>query len=305
MAMLGDKLADLATRIARLSEGDGDGSHPTAIAGLSLHRAAAPTALASVLYEPTLCVVAQGRKRVILGDEVYAYDPAHFLLVSVDLPLVAQVIEATAAEPYLGIKLDLDLAVAGEALMDADPADLGGEAPGRGVAVSTIDLPLLDAVARLVGLLDEPRAIAALAPLVRREITYRLLIGPQGARLRRIAAEGGQARRIARAIDWLRHNFARPLRVEEVARGVHMSPSSFHQHFKAVTALSPLQYQKRLRLHEARRLMLAEALDAAAAAYRVGYESPSQFNRDYRRTFGEPPARDLARLKAAAPPARG
>ena len=301
--MLGAELADLATRIGRLSEGDGDGSHPTAIAGLSLHRSAMPTALASVLYEPTLCVVAQGRKRVILGDEIYAYDPAHFLLVSVDLPLVAQVIEASAVEPYLGIKLDLDLALVGETLMDADLAGRDAEAPARGLAVSTIDPGLLDAVARLVGLLDSPRDIAALAPLVRREITYRLLTGAQGPRLRRIAADGGQARRIARAIDWLRHNFARPLRVEEVARGVHMSPSSFHQHFKAVTALSPLQYQKRLRLHEARRLMLAEALDAAAASYRVGYESPSQFSRDYRRAFGEPPARDLARLRATTAPA--
>ena len=303
--MLGDKLAGLATRIGHLTAAAGDGSHPTAVAGLSLHRAAMPTALTSVLYEPTLCVVAQGRKRVILGDEIYAYDPAHFLLVSVDLPLVAQVVEASAAEPYLGIKLDLDPAVVGELLMDADLADRDGEAPERGLAVSTIDAGLLDAVARLVGLLDDPAAIGVLAPLVRREITYRLLTGEQGPRLRQIAAEGGQAQRIARAIDWLRHNFARPLRVEDVARGVHMSPSSFHQHFKAVTALSPLQYQKRLRLHEARRLMLAEALDAAAAGYRVGYESPSQFSRDYRRAFGEPPARDLARLKAATPPGRG
>ncbi len=302
--MVGDKLAELATRIDRLT--GHDGVFPTAVAGLSFGRVSAPTEPITVLYEPALCVIAQGRKRVILGDEVYFYDPAHFLLVSVDLPVLAEVVEAAPAEPYLSVKVDLDPAVVGELLMDGDlAATPSAEPPGRGLVVSRLDAPLLDAVGRLVGLLEAPRDIAALAPLVRREITYRLLTGAQGPRLRQIATEGGRAERIVRAIDWFRHNFAQPLRIEDVARGVHMSPSSFHHHFKAVTALSPLQYQKRLRLHEARRLMLGEALDASAAAYRVGYESPSQFSRDYRRAFGEPPGRDLARLRVTGPPVRG
>ena len=301
--MLDAKLAELAGRIDRCA--GGDGVHATAIAGLELFRGSAATEPVGVVYAPALCLLARGRKRVFLGDEVYIYDPANFLLVSVALPLIAQVVEASPAEPYLAVRVDLDLAAVGEILMDADLGDSpAAEPPGRGIAVSTVDLPLLDAVTRLVALLDTPGDIGVLAPLVRREIIYRLLTGEQGPRLRRIAAEGGQAGRIARAIDWLRHNFARPLSVEEIARGVQMSPSSFHHHFKAVTALSPLQYQKRLRLHEARRLMLGDGLDAAAAGYRVGYESPSQFSRDYRRAFGESPRRDVARLRAPAPPAR-
>lgn len=293
------RLAELARLIERHT--GRDGRFETAIAPLSLSRATAPSEPVTHICEPALCLVARGRKRVMLADEIYTYDPAHFLLVSVGLPIVGKVIEASEEEPYLSLRLDLDLAQVGEILLEVGPPDRQGTDQRRGLAVSEVDPPLLDAVVRLLALLDNPRDIAVVAPLVLREIGYRLLMGEQGPRLCQIASEGGQSRRIATAIEWLRKNFTRSFRVEEVAREVHMSPSAFHEHFKAVTAMSPLQYQKRLRLQEARKLMLGEGLDAAAAAYRVGYESSSQFSREYRRCFGEPPRRDMARLRMVSP----
>jgi AraC-like DNA-binding protein len=254
------------------------------------------------LYEPSLCLVAQGAKEVLLADEVYRLDPAQLLLVSVDLPVAARVVEASPSWPYLAVRIALDPAVVGELLADGMAVPpLGPSA--RGLAVTPVESPLLDAVARLVALLDSPRDIVPLAPLVLREITYRLLTGPQGARLRQIASVGAPAQRIARAIRWLKDHFADPLRIEALAKQVRMSPSAFHLHFKSVTAMSPLQYQKRLRLQEARRLMLSEGLDAAEAAFRVGYESPSQFSREYRRMFGAPPRQDVAALKVETQPA--
>src|SRR5581483_7341030 len=234
-----------------------------------------------------------------LAGEVYRYDPAHSLLVSVDLPISARVVEASPAKPCLAVRISLDPAVVGDLLADCpDPPPPGP--PARGLDVSPVEPRLLDAVGRLVALLDAPRHVAALAPLVLREVTYRVLIGPQGARLRQIAATGAPAHRIARAIRWLRDHFADPLLVESLARQARMSLSGFHQHFKAVTGLSPLQYQKRLRLQEARPLMLGEGVDAAEVAFRVGYESPSQFSREYRRTFGAPPPQDVAAIQAEA-----
>jgi AraC-like DNA-binding protein len=294
------------TRIGRLAESIDrqtacDGHHATAVPELELFRSSGPSLPTAVLYEPSLCLIAQGSKEVRLGDEVYRYDPAHFLLVSVDLPVCGCVTTATAGEPYLGLRVTLDPATVGELL--ADGAETPA-APARGLAVSEIDPPLLDAVLRLVELADAPHDVPVLAPLVLREITYRLLTGGQGPRLRQIAAAGGPTQRITRAIRWLRDHFAEPLSVTELARQVRLSPSAFHQHFKTVTALSPLQYQKRLRLQEARRLMLGEGLDAAEAAYRVGYESPSQFSREYRRLFGTPPRRDVAALRVVAEPSR-
>jgi AraC-like DNA-binding protein len=255
------------------------------------------------VYEPSLCIVAQGAKEVLLAGEAYRYDPAHSLLVSVDLPVSARVIEASTARPCLMVRISLDPAVVGELLADhlvAPPLD----PPARGLAVSPVEPPLLDAVGRLVALLDYAQDVGPLAPLALREITYRVLTGPQGSRLRQIASAGAPAQRIARAIFWLKEHFADPLRVEALARHVRMSPSAFHLHFKGVTAMSPLQYQKRLRLQEARRLMLGEGLDAAEAAYRVGYESPSQFSREYRRMFGAPPRRDVAALTVEAQSAK-
>lgn len=289
------KVSELARLIERFT--GHDGIHPTDITELTLFRLTARSELVATLYEPSLCLIAQGSKEVHLADEVHRYDPAHFLLVSVDLPVAGCVTIASPQEPYLALRLALDPGVVGELV--ADGAHTDAEAPpSRGLAVSPMEPPLLDAVARLVGLLDAPRDVGPLAPLVLREITYRLLTGPQGARLRQIVAAGAPAQRIARAIRWLMDHFAQPLRVESLARHVRMSPSAFHHHFKTVTALSPLQYQKRLRLQEARRLMLGDGLDAAAAAYRVGYESPSQFSREYRRLFGAPPRADVDAVRS-------
>ncbi len=275
-----------------------DGVHPTAIDELTLYRASGATEPVPCVYEPSLCIVAQGRKRVILGDEIYLYDPAQFLLASVALPVAGEVIEASPATPYLSLQINLDPATVGELIVDNRL-----EAPSsRGLAVSRVEPPLLDAVGRLVALLETPQEIGVLAPLILREIVYRLLVGEQGGQLRQIAVGDGQARRIVRAIHWLKEHFAEPLRIEELARRVSMSPSALHHHFKGVTAMSPLQYQKQLRLQEARRLLLVEGLDASAAGYRVGYESASQFSREYRRLFGRPPKLDLVSLRAAPTP---
>lgn len=295
--MATNDLAELAAAIERHT--GADDVHVTAVPALRLSRFSAPSDLTALVYEPCLCVVAQGAKEVVLAGEAYQLDPAHSLLVSVDLPVEARVVEASPGRPYLAVRLSLDPAVVGELLADGTP--LPGPA-GRGIAVTPVGLPLLDAVCRLVALLGSPQDVKTLAPLALREITYRLLTGPQGWRLRQIASAGAPAQRIASAIRWLKEHFAELLSIESLAKHVGMSPSAFHLHFKAVTALSPLQYQKRLRLQEARRLMLGEGLDAAEAAFRVGYESPSQFGREYRRAFGAPPRRDVAALKAEAQP---
>src|SRR5436309_11608334 len=295
-----DDLTKLATAVERHT--GSDGVSETAVPALRLSRFSAPSDLVALVYEPCLCVVAQGAKEVILAGETYRLDPARSLLVSVDLPVAARVVEASPGRPYLAVRIALDPAVVGELLADGTTASpLGPSA--RAIAVTPVEPPLLDAVGRLVALLDSPQDIAPLAPLVLREITYRVLTGPQGARLRQIASAGAPAQRIARAIRWLKDHFADPLRVESLARHARMSPSALHLHFKGMTTMSPLQYQKRLRLQEARRLMLGEGLEAAEAAFRVGYESPSQFSREYRRAFGAPPRRDVAALKAEAQPA--
>ncbi|MFO0848000.1 MAG: AraC family transcriptional regulator [Gemmataceae bacterium] len=295
-----DELTRLAAAVDRHAATDG--AHETATPNLTLYRTLAPTDLAAVVYVPSLCIVAQGSKEVLLAGETYRYDPAQCLLVSVDLPVSARVVEASAARPCLMLRVTLDTAAVGEFLADG-VADPPPGPPARGLAVTPMEPPLVDAVGRLVALLDTPRDVGPLAPLVLREITYRVLTGSEGARLRQIAAAGGPANRIARAVRWLKDHFADPLSVEALAKRVRMSPSAFHLHFKGVTALSPLQYQKRLRLQEARRLMLADGTDAAEAAYRVGYESPSQFSREYRRMFGAPPRRDVSVLKVEAEPA--
>jgi len=292
-----DELAKLASAIER--QAAADGSHNTAVPALKLSRFSARSDLAALVYEPSLCIVAQGAKNVLLADETYRLDPAQFLLVSVDLPVAAQVVEASPDRPYLAVRIALDPAAVGELLADGINAPpLGSSA--RGLAVTPVDAPLLDAVARLVVLLDSPQHVTPLAPLVLREITYRVLTGPQGSRLRQMASADAPAQRIATATRWLKDHYADALQVESLAKHVRMSPSAFHFHFKAVTAMSPLQYQKRLRLQEARRLMLGDGLDAAEAAFHVGYESPSQFSREYKRHFGEPPMRDVERLRELA-----
>ena len=292
-------LTALAAAIERHTGADGD--YETAVPGLWLYRSSAPSAEHAVVYVPSLCVVAQGAKEVAVGGQAYRYDPAQSLLVSVDMPAVTRVADATADRPCLAARVPIDPAVVGELLADGSEAPPGP--PARGIGVIELDPRLLAAVGRLLGLLDAPREIAALGPLVLREIAFRLLTGPQGAKLRQIASAGAPAQRIARAVRWLREHFAEPLRVEDLAGHAGMSPSALHLHFKNVTALSPLQYQKRLRLQEARRLMIGEGLDAGEAAFRVGYESPSQFGREYRRLFGNSPRRDVASLQVEAQPA--
>jgi AraC-like DNA-binding protein len=293
-------LADLTAAMERQTAADG--AYETAVPELTLYRFSAPSDLTAVVYEPSLCIVAQGAKEVLLGDETYRYDPDHSLLVSIDLPVAVRVVEASASRPFLVVRISLDPAAVGELLAD-DIVPLRSGRPTRGIGVSPVEPPLLDAVCRLLALLDAPQEIVPLAPLVLREITYRVLAGPHGSRLRQIAAAGGAAHRIARAIRWLKDHFAEPLRIEALAKHARMSPSALHLHFKCVTAMSPLQYQKRLRLQEARRLMMGEGLDAGEAGYQVGYESQSQFSREYRRMYGAPPRQDVAALKFKAQPA--
>jgi AraC-like DNA-binding protein len=285
-----DELGRLVAAIERHTPPDG--ICETEVPGTWLGRQRTPTDPIVLMVDPSLCIVAQGAKEVYLAGEVYRYDPAHSLLVSIDLPISARVVEASPTRPCLAVRISLNPSVVGELLADC-PDDPPLSPPARGLEVSPVEPQLLDAVARLVALLDSPKSIGPLAPLVLREITYRVLTGPQGRRLRQIAAAGAPAQQIARAIRWLRDHFAEPLLGESLARQAQMSLSGFHQHFKAVTGLSPLQYQKRLRLQEARRLMSGEGLSAAEAGFRVGYESPSQFSREYRRMFGKAPRRDI------------
>ncbi|MBT8769537.1 AraC family transcriptional regulator [Metapseudomonas boanensis] len=277
-----------------------DGIRPTAIHGLTLYRASLPSEPLHCLYEPAVGLVVQGRKQVLLGEERYLYGPSQYLVVSLDLPVIGQVIEASPEVPFLSLRLDLDPAEIGSLLMDLDIPAPDVQGCPRGMAVSGLGAPLQDAVLRMLRLLDNPEDIPALLPLIRREILYRLLRGEQCAQLRQIASSGTQGHRVSRAVNWLRQNFHQPLQIERLASEVNMSTSSLHHHFKALTAMSPLQFQKQLRLQEARRLMLVEALDAASAGSRVGYESPSQFSREYSRVFGAPPMRDIARLRQSA-----
>ena len=295
-------LEALAKSIARWTD-NGD-LNATAISALSLSRREEPTEPISGMYEPSICLVAQGAKRVLLGDDTYVYDAHHFLITSVDLPTVVQIIEASREKPYLGLMLKLDQREISQLMVDSNLPPPRAQQSSRGMATGEVTLPLLTAFQRLIDLLAEPKDIPILAPIIQREIIYRLLVGDQGARLRQIASAGSQSHQIARAIDWLKGNFTQPLRIDDLAAQVNMSTSTFHHHFRTLTAMSPLQYQKWLRLNEARRLMLTENADAATAAFQVGYESPSQFSREYSRLFGAPPLRDITNLRQIAPIAR-
>jgi AraC-like DNA-binding protein len=246
------------------------------------------------------CVIAQGSKEVLLGDTRYRYDPAHYLLATAELPVVSQIIAASQERPYLSLRLELDPTLVGSVMVEAGHFSPQSHADVRAINVSPLDASLLDAAVRLVRLLDTPAEAPFLAPLITREIVYRLLMGEQGDRLRHIAVQGGHTHRIARAIERLRREFDQPIRIDDISRELGMSVSSFHHHFKAVTAMSPLQFQKQMRLQEARRLMLGEGLDAASAGYRVGYNDASHFSREYKRLFGLPPLRDAERLREAA-----
>jgi len=288
----------LGKRIARLTEG-GE-LQTTAVPGLSLFRRQEPTEPLTGMYEPSICLVAQGAKRVELGDETYVYDAQHYLLTSVHLPTVVQIIEASQEWPYLGLRLRLDLREVSQLMADSNLPPPPSQQSSRGMAIGEVTRPLVNAFLSLIDLLGNEQDIPILAPLIQREIIYRLLVGDQGTRLRQIAASGSQSQHIARAIEWIKGNFSQPLRIDDLAKHSRMSISTFHHHFRAMTALSPLQYQKQLRLQEARRLMLMDRLDASTAGFRVGYESASQFSRDYSRLFGAPPLRDINSLRQMA-----
>jgi AraC-like DNA-binding protein len=289
---------ELVERVVRAVREDGDVEAP---GGLRLLRRSSRTPKDHGVSSPALCVIAQGSKEVLLGDECYRYDANHYLITAAALPTASRVTEASEERPYLGVVLGLDPALVGSVMVEAGQPALREPAAVRAFDVSPLDAGLLDAVVRLVGLLDSPADEARfLRPLVTREIVFRLLKGEQGNQLRQITVLGGHSHRIARALERLRLDFDRPLRIEDIAREVGMSVSGFHHHFRAVTAMSPLQFQKQLRLREARHLMLGEDLDAASAGHRVGYSDASHFTREYKRLFGEPPARDVERLREAA-----
>jgi len=285
---------ELARRIAHRVATDGI---VEVAPGLGFYRFSAPAGPAYAISTPRFCVVAQGSKEVLLGTEQYRYDSARYLLVSAGVPLVGHVIEASKEEPYLALGLTLDPAVVTSVLIESGLQVSRANGDVRAVAVSRLDSNLLDAVVRLVRLLDSPSDYAVLAPLVVREIVYRLLIGEQGDRLRQVAVIDGRVHRIAKAIEIIGRDRDKPLRVGDIARQLGVSVSGLHSQFKAVTGMSPLQFQKQLRLQEARRLLLAGEVDVARAGYRVGYDDPSHFSREYKRLFGEPPLRDLERLQ--------
>ncbi|MBE9157044.1 AraC family transcriptional regulator [Nodosilinea sp. LEGE 06152] len=294
-----DACQELAKLVARHTEGKGDGIHATAIAQLELMReSVAPTALCSV-YEPTLCIILQGRKETLLGKETYRYGTAQYIVVTVDLPLSGNIVEATPDKPYLCFKLSLDATQLWDIIDQIQRSSDKQEGSARGLFVSDANAPLMDCATRLTRLLDTPEDIPFLAPMIIREIYYRLLMGDQSEAVWQIATSGSHMQRIAEVIKQIKAEFTKTLRVDDLAEQASMSSASFHRHFKAVTSMSPLQYQKQLRLLEARRLMLAEDADATYAAYQVGYESPSQFSREYSRMFGTPPKRDVERLRIA------
>lgn len=295
---LDEQQAELAALVTRLTPHEG--IHPSAIPALTVIRANSPSVPTPSVYEPSLCIVVQGRKRAVLGDDVFYYDALNYLTVSVTLPAIGHVLEATPEKPYLCLRLELDARMIGELLLQVGRSAVP-PSTDRGLYVARTSPQLLDAVLRLTRLLEQPRDAAILAPLVLREIHYRVLTGELGHRLRELCIVDSQVNRVARAIDLLRKRFTESLRIEDLAAAAHMSESSLHHRFKAVTAMSPMQFQKHLRLHEARRLMLTEGLEAAAAAHRVGYESPSQFSREYRRLFGAPPRREIETVRGLQP----
>ncbi|TOA74660.1 AraC family transcriptional regulator [Vibrio parahaemolyticus] len=270
--------------------------YDTPISGLRFSRWTTPTPPTSYTHNPSICLIAQGRKRVLLGEESFIYDANHFLISSVDLPIIANIIEASEEQPYLGLIMELDLTEISQLIVDSELAFTQSKEAQKGIAVGELSESLLDAFVRLAELLDEGQNIKILAPIIKREIFYRLLMSEQGTRLHQIVTAGSHSHQIAKAIDWLKNNFVKPLSVGDLASFTGMSKSSFYTHFRSMTSMTPLQFQK-IRLSEARRLMLTENLDAMAATFKVGYESPSQFSREYNRLFGAPPSKDIKSLR--------
>jgi AraC-like DNA-binding protein len=289
-------LANALTRYID-AHGGGEGVFATAIDGLVLMRKFDSFLPSHAIYRPCLCVVVQGAKQVTLGDESLDYDELQCLIISIDLPAVGRVTRASAAQPYLAIALEFDVQVMREVMEELDSPPQPNDGVGAAIFVDTMVPPLTDCMLRLMRLLETPQAIPVLYPAIMREICFWLLTGANGGEVCKLALPNSHTRRIADAIRLLRDNFARPVRVEELAAAARMSVSSFHQHFKTLTSMTPLQYQKQLRLLEARRLMTADGANVSAAAYRVGYESASQFSREYSRMFGAAPKRDAMEWK--------
>lgn len=268
--------------------------------GLFLLRASTSAGAVHAVAEPALCVIAQGSKEIFLAEERFPYDPYSYLLSTVELPVVARVLEASEEHPYLALRLNLDPALVSSVSLEIDQQSSSSRSDVKALAVSPLDATLLETVVRLVRALDNPDEARLILPLVTREIIYRLLVGEQGQRLRQMTAFGGHTRRIAKSVERIRREFKQPLHIEELAREISMSVSGFHHYFKAVTAMSPLQFQKQMRLQEAHRLMLGEDLNAASAGNRVGYENAAQFSREYKRLYGEPPMRNVERSRGTA-----
>jgi AraC-like DNA-binding protein len=289
----------LALRIAARTGKEGE--HPTAVPGLILYHRTAPTACYRASYEPSLSIFVQGRKRIQLGETEYLCDGSSFLLSSIDVPAQSQILEASEKVPLLCMFLSLDMPAVREVLSREDVPESGNSMHRQGLAVGETTPGLLDACHRMLDLLDTPEDIPFLSHLIHREILYRILRTPQAERLRAIATSGDLSQRTTRAIAWLRANFAKPLRMEDLASTARMGVSTLHHQFRSLTAMSPLQYQKQLRLQTARQRMLMDGLDATTAAYEVGYESASQFSREYSRFFGQPPLRDIKALRGGKP----
>ncbi|HEX5804084.1 MAG TPA: AraC family transcriptional regulator [Azospira sp.] len=290
--------AELAAIIGRHCRADGPCETP--IPGVALFRGSNTATPTCNVVPSVFAIMAQGAKRLQVGDDVFEYDARHYMISSVDLPISSRITCASAAEPYLGFALALDsrlLAALVSESAAALPPDRATQPVDRGIAIGELSADIQNAALRLARLLDAPQDIPVLAPIIVKELLYRLLTGPLGARLRQAVIAGSHSQQIARAIDWLRSNLDQSASIDQLAELANMSRSSLHHHFKALTAMTPVQYQKQLRLQEARRLMLAEDHDAATAAHRVGYESASQFSREYRRQFGRPPASDVADLR--------
>ncbi len=288
---VGEMRAELARKIA--AHIPVKGLVTTDVPGLRISRKCAPTECYSAAYEPELVVCVMGEKRITVGGTTHICDGSNFLLTSVDLPVVGQITKASKSEPFLALALKLEMPVVREILSQDEFLATEVASGTRGMAVGKTSVELLGACCRLMDLLDKPGDIPFLGGLIQREIIYRLLRSPLGKHLRAIATLGEQSNRTARAVAWLKANYAKSLRVEDLASVAQMGVSTFHHHFRSLTAMSPLQYQKRLRLHEARNRMLTEGMDAASAAFEVGYESASQFSREYSRVFGMPPMRDV------------
>jgi AraC-like DNA-binding protein len=292
-----DARKELSSKIAACAPSEGENRTP--IPGLALYRRTKPSACFLATYEPSFTVFVQGRKRVILGSNIFICDESSFLLSSIDVPVQSQIIEASEHSPMLTMYLRLDMQAVREVIGREELPEAGTAGPSRGIAVGKTTAGLLGACRRLIDLLETPEDIPFLSHLIQHEIIYRILRTPHGERLRAIATTGDLSHRTARAIAWLRSNFAKPLHIEELATATRMGVSTLHHQFRALTTMSPLQYQKQLRLQTARQRMLMDGLDATSAAYEVGYESVSQFTREYSRLFGQPPMRDIRGLRDA------